>query len=428
MKGEDVARAPGFGLADTRAAAGRLLTLVALVNLLHTMDRNVINALLEPIRHDLNLTDTQLGFLSGLAYSLAAVVVAVPAGTLADRFSRKTIITIALTIWSAMTALCGTARGYTMLAWARMGVGGAEAAAPISAMSMIADLYPIERRSGAIGIFYAVGGIGTLLSFSLGAYIGQTYGWRWAFFMASMPAIILVPVLLLFLAEPARGGSPGSAKRAGLALALATIRSDRRLVILLVANTLANIGPVALIGWATSLLVREHAMALKQAGVFVAIASGLCVPLGQFIGGGIGDRLARKSARAPMWFAGAVCLAWGVFGAVAALSPATPIAIGALWTASFCMLLNMGPIMALLLQLSPPLARATIFAIVSVLGNLVSWGGGPLIVGRLSDAIGGPHSLSYAMAIAMSLSLLPTALFALLARRLGADGAVASFT
>src|ERR1700740_1917305 len=118
MKGEDVARTPAFGLADTRAAAGRLCTLVALVNLLHTLDRNVINALLEPIRHDLDLTDTQLGFLSGLAYSLAAVVVAVPAGMLADRFSRKTIIAIALTVWSAMTALCGAARGYTMLPFA----------------------------------------------------------------------------------------------------------------------------------------------------------------------------------------------------------------------------------------------------------------------------------------------------------------------
>jgi MFS family permease len=186
------------------AAANRLLALLMLVYVLHMLDRQIVAILLEPIRREFALSDGKLGLFSGFSYALAATVAGVPAGLLADRHARKRVLCAALTLWSGFSALCGAASGFTSLVIARMGVGAAEAGGPPAALTMIDDAFPPERRASAIGRFYAAGGLGTILSFTAGAWIAVHWGWRATFLATAVPGLLVAAIVMLFLREPAR--------------------------------------------------------------------------------------------------------------------------------------------------------------------------------------------------------------------------------
>ncbi len=193
------------------ATRWRLLALLACVYALHLMDRQLISIVLEPLRHEFKLKDTQLGILSGLAYSAATVVAGVPAGMLADRYARKTVVVTALALWSVVTASCGAATSYATLLLARTGLGFAEAGGPPAALSMIADAFPASSRGKAAGYFYAAGGIGTIVSFTAGAAITATWGWRTTFACAALPGLLLAGGAGAETAgaAPSPGGGPG---------------------------------------------------------------------------------------------------------------------------------------------------------------------------------------------------------------------------
>ncbi|PZP08787.1 MAG: MFS transporter, partial [Sphingomonas hengshuiensis] len=174
------------------------------------MDRYILSILLEAIKADLQLNDTQLGLLSGFAFALFYATLGIPVAWLADRASRRDIIAVALALWSAMTALCGTATNFAQLLLYRIGVGVGEAGSSPPSHSIIADLYPPEKRAGAMAI-YATGvvlggGFGTII----GGVIASAYGWRWAMAAVGLPGIVLAIIVRLLMVEPRRGLSdPG---------------------------------------------------------------------------------------------------------------------------------------------------------------------------------------------------------------------------
>ena len=154
------------------------LTLIYAVNF---VDRQLIAILQEAIKADLGLSDTQLGLLSGLAFATFYVIAGVPIARLADRSNRRNIISIAVALWSFMTAVSGLVQNYTQLLLARIGVGVGEAGCSPPAHSMISDMYPPEKRATALS-FYSVGiNIGIMFGFLLGGLIVDSFGWRWAF-------------------------------------------------------------------------------------------------------------------------------------------------------------------------------------------------------------------------------------------------------
>lgn len=401
----------------TAPAARRLLMLLVLVYVLHMLDRQIIAILLEPLRHAFALKDSQLGLLSGLAYSGAAILTGVPAGMLADRFSRKRVLIASLVLWSGFTALCGVASGYPMLLLARMGVGTAESGGPPAALSMLTDAFPEKRRGQAAAIFYSSGGIGTILSFTIGAWIAVTWGWRFAFFFAAIPGLLLSLLLCAMLREPSRtvqANHPEGRARG----AIDALRRAPSLILLIGAMTLASVGPSSLGTWMSSLLVREHGFGLRGAGLIVALSVGVIGPLGQLAGGWIGDRLAASHAGSQFYFVAASgCV--GTLVAIAGVLTANDIlAIAGLFGGAFAMASFIGPSYAMLMSLSPPGPRGAILAIMTVSGNLAAYGGGPVLVGLISDRIGGLHSLSRALPIALSAPLVSSILFFILARRL----------
>ncbi|AYJ85005.1 MFS transporter (plasmid) [Sphingomonas paeninsulae] len=409
--------APGIGRPRAIAPALLMAMLVA-VYVLHMLDRQIIAILLEPLRRELVLNDAQLGLLSGLAYSGAAIVTGIPLGMLADRVSRKKLLLSALTLWSLLTAACGMAASYPMLLLARMGVGAAESGAPPACLSMIGDAFPAEKRGRATSVFYASGGIGTILSFTLGAWIATTWGWRWAFLAAAVPGLILAVLLAIFLVEPAREQRAHTDLSGDDAGVLATLRQQPLLILLIAAMALGTVGPTAMGTWASSLLIRDHGLSLQTAGLVVAMSSGIIGPLGQLTGGLFGDRLAARAPGRQMLFAAVGSLIGAAVASAGILSGITAFTIAGLWCGAFGMMFCIGPSYSSLITLAPVGRRATILAVTTVVANLAAYGGGPVLVGIVSDAIGGARSLTHAIPVALIAPVISAGLFVLIARHM----------
>lgn len=187
---------------SSRATKATLFTLF-LVNFLNFFDRALPSVVLEPIRKEFMLSDTMLGLL-GTAFVLVYAVAGIPLGRLADKGSCTRILSVGVFIWSFLTAAGGAATNFTAMLLARLGVGIGEAACAPAANSMIGDLYPTERRARAIGLFTLGLPLGTLAAFGMGGWLAQHYGWRYTFYFAAVPGL-LVALALLRLPEPVRG-------------------------------------------------------------------------------------------------------------------------------------------------------------------------------------------------------------------------------
>ena len=173
------------------------------------IDRNIVGILIEPIKADLMLSDTQMGFLSGIAFALFYATLGIPIAVFADRSNRRNIIAWSIAIWSAMTAVCGTAQSFWQLAIARVGVGIGEAGSGPSSHSMIADLYPKEKRSSAMSI-YALGVyFGIMLGFLIGGFVAEWWGWRAAFLVVGAPGLLIALLVRITMIEPPRGFADG---------------------------------------------------------------------------------------------------------------------------------------------------------------------------------------------------------------------------
>lgn len=185
------------------------LSVLVLVYISSHVDRNILGILLQPIKQDLKLTDTELGFLSGTAFAIFYATLGVPVAWLADRGNRRNIIAIAIALWSAMTALCGLTQNFWQLGLARIGVGIGEAGSSPPSHSIISDLYPPRQRSSAMAI-YALGVyIGAMLGYLVGGYVSEYVGWRATFFVVGLPGLAIALLVRRTLREPPRGYSEG---------------------------------------------------------------------------------------------------------------------------------------------------------------------------------------------------------------------------
>ena len=249
------------------------------------MDRQILAILLEDIKADLLLTDTQLGLLSGFAFAIFYATLGIPVAALADRMNRVNIISIALAIWSGMTAVCGLAQNFTQLLLARIGVGIGEAGSSPPSHSIIADMYPADKRALALSIYS--------LGVTLGAAAGQMFGgnltyffdWRVAFLAIGLPGVVLAVIVKLFATEPMRKAEPGaveSDRMPSIAAGFRSIFANRAAVWLVAGVTLTSMIGYALTGWTPAYLIRSYGLNTLQVGNIVApllaiagVASGL---------------------------------------------------------------------------------------------------------------------------------------------------------
>lgn len=368
------------------------------------VDRNIVGILIEPLKADLLLSDTQLGFLSGIAFALFYATLGIPIAIFADRSNRRNIIAWSIAIWSAMTALCGLAQNFWQLAIARIGVGIGEAGSSPPSHSMIADLYPKEKRSSAMSI-YALGVyLGIMIGFIVGGFVAEWWGWRAAFFVVGLPGILIALLVRFTMIEPPRGFADGVKPppmgkvniKAGFAV-LWRVRTTRHVVLGVTLTALVGYGTIV---WNPAFLIRSHGLTPGQVGLFLGPLMGIVGGLGAWIGGMLADKLAARNASWNAWIVGLAKLLAIPFIVAFYMVDSTFWALVVYCPAVFLGAFYLGPSFAMIQSLTPLRSRALASAIMLLVLNLVGLGLGPQLIGIISDLVSGPFgsdSLRYAL-------------------------------
>lgn len=369
-----------------------LLALTGL-NLLDYLDRQVLAAVLTPVKDELHLTDAQLGSIAA-AFMLGYFLTAPIFGWLGDKLPRKWLIAAGVLVWSLGTVLSGQAHGYAALVCFRALVGFGEASFGTISPGWIADLFPPARRNNAISIFYLAIPIGSALGYIFGGIMAARFGWRSAFLWAGAPGLVLVSVLF-WLREPARGesepagaaapGSPEPIAPSGLYRDLLRFPAYLLVVAGYVAQTFA-MGGFAF--WAPTFLHRIHGLGLESAGTFFGSSLVLTGLTATLLGGFLATAWQRRTGTGYAWVLviSAVAAAPAAFAAFAL--PGLAAAKVALVVAMFFLFLSTGPVNTLILETVPVQMRARAMAasifMIHMFGDLWS----PQIVGKVSDRLG----------------------------------------
>ncbi len=401
-----------------------ILTLIATIQF---FDRALMVVIMEPLKQEFHLSDSQLGLLSGFSYAAAFAIAGIPLGWLADRSNRRNLLAILLAAWSALVALAGSAGSFAALVATRVGIGAMDAGGQPCSVSMISDLYSRERRSTAVAIFYVGVPVGMLLGFMLGAMVAVQYGWRQAFIVAAVPGFLLALMLFLFSREPQRGGSgivAADGPPPSLAQTITFMRSQSSLVNVMAASVLVTASSSAMMSWIGSLLIRSHGLSIAEVGIITALAMGGFGAIGTILFGLLADRVGARDMRSQprlMAFAAAMIAIMG--SAVALMPTVAGAAISLAVFAAFVAGLN-GPTYALSQSLVKVRMRATSMSSLVVLLNLIGVGLGPTIAGVLSDVFAlrfGADSVRWSMVCVLVLNLPAVWLFLRAARTIRED-------
>ena len=392
-----------------------LLGVLTLVYALNIADRYSITTLLEPIRLEMHLSDSGVGFLTGVAVALFYLTVGIPIASLADRSNRRNILVVALLLWSGMTALCGMARNYWQLLLARFGVGIGEGGGTPTSTSMIADLFPAARRPLALSVFSLGACIGAWLGSSVAGDIAQRYGWRAAFLALGIPGIVLALIILFTVREPVRGvldRARSNERPSSVRATIGFIWRQKAALHLLAAGAVITLWSWGLMWWTPAFLARSHHMSVGSAG-------GLLGPM-HLIGGAagtliaawiMGTRLGGDSRRVTQFLA-VVTAAATIPSVLVYWVSATSTMTVLLWLFVPAVYFFVGPIFGLMQNVVPPNMRATACALLMFAANFANLVIAPQVVGWLSDWFAasfgaGDESLRYALLV-----IAPTGLWA----------------
>ena len=369
---------PEFPLRGARAA----LLLLTAVNLLNYLDRYVVSALVESLRHSkLHLSDPQLGLLmsSFLVFYLAASPIF---GAWGDRGSRPRLIAAGVAFWSGATALAGVARSFSHLLFARSAVGIGEASYGTIAPALLADAFPESRRGRVMSVFYSALPVGAAAGYIAGGLLDRRFGWRAAFLFAGCPGLLL-SFLVSRLPDFPKGTAAGTPGSLSSFASLIRNRPYRRTVLGYAAYTFA-LGALAF--WTPAFLERARGMARAEATVqfgMIVVATGFA---GTFAGGWLADSLRRKTPQSDLWVAGIATLAAAPVVWIAFSSQNRGVSLTAITIAEVLLFLPTGPANAAILAAATPDRRATAMAlsifVIHLLGDVPS----PLLLGLLSQA------------------------------------------
>jgi MFS family permease len=420
---------PNDGRGAIAAPSNRVLVLFMLVVVytFNFIDRQIVGILAVPIKADLGLTDGQLGLMGGLAFALFYTGLGIPVAMLADRYSRTWIMTVALTVWSAMTAVCGLATNFWQLFAARLGVGVGEAGGVAPAYSLIADYFPAGQRARALSIYSFGIPIGSAAGIVFGGIIASLIDWRWAFFIVGIAGVCVAPLFRLTVREPPRGQyDPYRSDRAapGIRQIFSTLAAKPSFWLISLGASFSSMMGYGVFFWLPSFLVRSYGLTLLDASLFygaVLLIGGLA---GLWAGGWLGDRFGQGSRGEYARIPAIAFLATIPFYVLAVLSPTLTVSFFVLLAPTALGLVWLGPIISVIQHLVRPDMRATASAVFLFINNLIGIGLGTYAIGWLSDTLAvrfGEDSLRYSILAGTSFYLVAAALFFLAARHLARD-------
>lgn len=367
-----------------------VLGILLLVGIFAWLDRQIFAMLMQSIKNEFAFSDTQLGLLGGVAFSVFYVSVGLVVAWLGDRFNRRNIIAVALALWSGMTALCGLATGFTSLFLARVGVGIGEAGGSPPSQSLISDYFPPEKRGTALSVFFLYIPLGFLVGYLVGGLVNEISNWRMAFYVVGLPGIALAVIVKLTVKEVPRGYSENKISQPNSASMLSTIKyflTRRSLIHLPLAGAIYGIGAFGVSMWAPTFFMRVHEMPSGEVGIWMALAYGIGGSLGILSGGRLGDFLSKRFAdvRWYTWIAVISILISMPLAIPVYLSGTPVVAFLFLFMSLFFSHMFLGPVLAMIQTMAGVNRRTQAAAFYLFLANLIAMSLGPLIIGMVSD-------------------------------------------
>lgn len=403
------------------------LAVITLVVGVNYMDRYVLAILIEPIRADLKITDTQIGMLTGAAFALLYSTLAIPIARLAEHYNRVFILTCAVVVWSLATGLSGLATSFSWLLIARMLVGCGEAGAMAPSLSMIADLFPIERRASAMAIVGLGAAAGNTVAPWIGGWLESHLGWRMSFAALGLIGLPLALLLAFTVRHPQRGWSDGTRhviKPLPFGIAIRRLFQRRTFVLLTMALVLMSIAEYSMILWMPSLFHRSFGVELHELGAQLALFQGVPFFLGTYFGGVAVDRLYKHDPRWIIWIPMISVMLTGPAVLWMCMAQSKSVMLWLLIVPSFANGVYIGPCYALVQNLAAVHSRATATAVLVFTVNLIGAGIGPLLIGALSTHLTvefGEQSLRYAFYALVPLYVGAALIFMPMAMKLPAD-------
>lgn len=431
-----VAGAPGASSSAERAASlayrSYVLAVLVIVYTFNFIDRQIVGILAVPIKTELHLSDSQLGLMGGLAFALFYTLLGIPIARLADRVSRTGIMTVALALWSLMTAMCGLTQNFAQLFMARVGVGVGEAGGVAPAYSLICDYFPTKERARALSVYSFGIPIGAATGIVLGGFITSLMNWRMAFLIVGFAGLLLTPLLKFTVREPMRGALDPA--RADDAFTAAGAPSLLEVIALLARRpsfwglslgaASASMMGYGLFFWAPSFLVRSFHLSLLHASLgfgALILVGGL---IGIWFGGALADRYGEKRRALYAVIPAIAFLATVPFYVVGVLSTTLWISFAVLLVPTALGLVWLGPVLAAVQHLVPGNMRATASALFLFINNLIGIGVGTTLIGVVSDltrARFGAESLRYAILAGTGFYLIAAMLLLFASRKLARD-------
>ncbi len=381
-----------------------VLFILTLVSVLNFVDRQVLYILIEPIRKDLQISDTQIGLLTGVSFAMVYAVAGLWIARVADRGRRNLVIAGAVIVWSAATAIGGLAQNYWQLAASRLGVAAGESGSTPAAHSLITDLFPPSRRAFAVALFATGTPIGVMVGYVGGGWFANHFSWRVALMCVGLPGIAIGLVAGLAIREPRARSAAAAPSAKGAAWALLRLPTYRHMM---AAASFYSASAYGLSAFQPSFLIRIHGFSTEQAGLALGLIHGLCGATGTLLGGYLADRLGKRDVRWRQWVPAIGALLSAPFtlaallvgnGTLAAILMAGPTIGGLLYVA---------PTFSLAQSIAPAWARATASALLLFAIGLVGQSCGPLFIGLLSDGFAayGTNGLRIALFIVPLLQL-----------------------
>jgi predicted MFS family arabinose efflux permease len=378
---------------------------------LNLAERSALGIVLEDIKADLHLSDTQLGLLTGITFAAFYALMGIPIARWADRGNRIAIISSTTALWSIAVALCGTVSTFTQLLIVRVGVAIGEAGCVPPAHSLIADFYDRSERARAVARYMVGGPLALIIGYFLTGWLNELVGWRTTFVILGLPGLLLALLAWATLKEPRRSAE------AGVGAVAKSLDSSEAVTFRQACTTLLGIGAFrhllmcfsvwyffgyGLLQWQPAFFIRSHGFTTSELGVLFSLIYGVGGAIGTYLGGELAARFAPGNERLQLNACAVAFLMFAGFQAAVYLVRDARLAFLMLTLAAVGSQLTQGPIFASIQTLVPNRMRAMSIAIVFLFANLIGLGLGPLAVGMMSDFLQsqyGQESLRYALAV-----------------------------
>lgn len=405
----------------SNAYAWYVVLLCMLAYIFSFIDRQILALMIEPIKADLNLSDTQFSLLHGLAFSLFYAFMGLPLAYLADRFSRLKIIAVGIVFWSIATALCGLSKSFIQLFFSRMGVGVGEATLSPAAYSMFSDMFSKDKLGRAVAVYSSGSFVGGGIAFLVGGYVigllknmslievpllGAIKAWQMAFILVGLPGVFIGLLFVLTVRDPQRKGqrldAQGHVEKTSMKKAFKFIKKHSTTFgCHYFGFTFYAMALYCLISWTPAFYMRKYGLTPTEAGYMLGTVMLVANTLGVFCAGWLNDWFIQKGRKDAPMITGVMgivglIIPMIVFTQVSELWLSVALLVPAMFFASFPM-----PISTTAMQmLAPNQIRAQISAVFLLISNLVAVGIGTTLVALMTDKIFGNPLM-----VGMSLSI-----------------------